>query len=52
MCCVAGVIRFLDDYMVQISNMVRFNKSTVYVNFQHLQEVGGVDRSISLPMRR
>lgn len=31
--------RFLDDYMVQISNMVRFNKSTVYVNFQHLQEV-------------
>jgi hypothetical protein len=38
------VHRFLDDYMVQISNMVRFNKSTVYVNFHHLQEVGGVDR--------
>jgi DNA replication licensing factor MCM6 len=24
--------------MVQISNMVRFNKSTVYVNYDHLKE--------------
>lgn len=31
--------RFLEDYMQQIAYMIRCNKSTVYVNFEHLKKV-------------
>jgi len=29
----------LDDYMLQINQMINFNKSTVFINFEHVQDV-------------